>query len=147
MATSIVPCYFLNGAGGERLNAALGWLSSGIFVLGAIFMIPMAGVVGASLARLCTVFAGWINRTVLLRTVFKDCRWFAGLVTFIPTSSAAGLVFILQWTKARIIMGFGGEVTVYLLASILCVAASYFVYEKILGGMGLPHFKKSEVTV
>ena len=145
MATSIVPFYFLNATGEERINAVCGWISAGIFVLGAIALIPVAGPLGASLARVLTSVAGLINRTVLLRRVFGDTRWFAGIVTFVPIGTAVSLCILLQWTSKGY-FGIPRQLAIYLSSSVVCMVASYLVYGRFLGDMWMPQRLKSGLS-
>jgi len=84
LATSIVPYYYLNGAGYVRINTAFSLLS-GVLVAGAnVLLIPPLGILGACWARLANTPTGLVSRTIVHYKVLNDKRWYVSLLILSP---------------------------------------------------------------
>ena len=132
LATTIVQLYFLNATGGERLNAGFGILSSGLFVIGALILIPSLGAKGAAMARLFAVLSSLVTRTVFYRRVFDDRRWFACILPLIPLAPAIVLtVAIMRVRKGSGALDWGFGIFGYILSSIICYLLARVVYDRL----------------
>jgi O-antigen/teichoic acid export membrane protein len=94
LATSVVPFYYLNGAGYVRLNTLLGLTSGASVSAGALALIPLFGIVGAAWSRLCNLPAGVIATTVVQYRILEDRRWYAGILVYVPVLTTFGIAWI-----------------------------------------------------
>lgn len=134
LATSIVPFYFLNATGREKQNTVLVALSTASFLGAAFFLIRAVGLIGAPLARLFTIWAGLVSRTVVIRTLTGDRRWSAGLVTLAPPAAAVLIVGAVdRLVPAPLVSSWIVRGLTWLGASAVCVGASLWVYRSFFG--------------
>jgi O-antigen/teichoic acid export membrane protein len=93
LATSIVPYYYLNGAGYVKLNTLFGLISGGIVAVATVLLVPFVGLVGAAWARLFNTPTGIVSRTFVHYNVLRDRRWYAAVVIVAPI----GFIFAVAW--------------------------------------------------
>lgn len=84
LAGSILPFYYLNGAGLPGLNAAFGWAGSILNILLLVVLLPPFQIVGAAAAKLGSHSLSLICYPVLHRKVFQDHRWYVGVLVVLP---------------------------------------------------------------
>jgi len=84
MATSIVPYYYLNGAGYVRINTAFSLLSGALVAGANVLLIPPLGILGACWARLANTPTGLVSRTIVHYKVLQDRRWYVSLLILGP---------------------------------------------------------------
>ena len=94
LASSIIPFYFLNATGHQKLNTLFGVISTATFVFSALVLIPRAGLMGAALARLCTIAPSLVTRSILIRTLQPKAIWFGGLYMLLPTIVATSVAIL-----------------------------------------------------
>jgi len=139
LATSVVPFYFMNANGGEKVNALLGTAGAGIFIGAANFLVPIAGTVGAATAKLLSVADGIVIRTILFRREFEYRHWWSGLATMLPTSLATCVVLLVHWfCWWQSVPHWQGNIAAYGFASAACIAGCWGIYSHILRRIDLP---------
>jgi O-antigen/teichoic acid export membrane protein len=94
LATSVVPFYYLNGAGYVRLNTLLSLTSGASVGIGAFGLIRLFGIAGAAWSRLCNLPACIIATTLVQYRVLEDRRWYAGLLIYVPVLTTFGIAWI-----------------------------------------------------
>lgn len=99
LAGSILPFYYLNGAGMPGLNAAFGWVGSALNLIALFLLLPSLQLIGAAVAKLLPHSLSLICFPLLHRIVFKDYRWYVGVLVLLPT----GIVFCLITASAGVI--------------------------------------------
>lgn len=133
LATSVVSFYFLNATGGERANALLGLAGAGVFLGGAKLLIPLAGTVGAAVAKLASVADGIVARTVLFRREFAFSRWWSGLVGVAPTALAVGVTLLIQESRwGGALPHWPRAIAAFCLGSAVCLTGCWAVYARVL---------------
>ncbi len=81
LSTSIVPGYFMNGAGYVKGNTAAS-LISGIFIITAtLILVPAISLAGAAWSRLGSTPVSFVTRWILVRSVLKHKSGAYGLIT------------------------------------------------------------------
>ena len=61
-----------------------------------ILMVPWLGLIGAALARLCSIPTSTVARTILHYKVLNDRRWYAGINIFAPVVFSFMFAVIVQ---------------------------------------------------
>lgn len=84
LAGSILPFYYLNGAGLPGLNAAFGWAGSIMNILLLVVLLPPFQIMGAAAAKLGSHSLSLICYPILHRKVFQDHRWYVGVLVILP---------------------------------------------------------------
>jgi O-antigen/teichoic acid export membrane protein len=84
LAGSILPFYYLNGAGLPGLNAAFGWAGSALNAMLLFLLLPLFQIVGAAMAKLASHSLSLICYPILHRRVFQDHRWYVGFLVILP---------------------------------------------------------------
>jgi O-antigen/teichoic acid export membrane protein len=84
LASSILPFYYLNGAGMPGLNAAFGWAGSTLNVAALVLLLPSLQVIGAAAAKLATHSLSLVCYPILHRRVLMDRRWYVGFLILLP---------------------------------------------------------------
>lgn len=95
LAGSILPFYYLNGAGLPGLNAAFGWAGSALNILALLLLLPSLQVIGAAAAKLLSHSLSLLCYPILHRRVFQDCRWYVGVLVLLPPLLIFGLLLLL----------------------------------------------------
>jgi O-antigen/teichoic acid export membrane protein len=85
LAGSILPFYYLNGAGMPGLNAAFGWAGSALNIVVLLLLLPSLQVIGAAVAKLVSHSLSLLCYPILHRRVFQDHRWYVGVLVVLPT--------------------------------------------------------------
>jgi O-antigen/teichoic acid export membrane protein len=84
LAGSILPFYYLNGAGMPGLNAAFGWAGSALNITALLFLLPGLQVIGAAVAKLVSHTLSLLCYPILHQRVFQDRRWYVGFLVVLP---------------------------------------------------------------
>jgi O-antigen/teichoic acid export membrane protein len=95
LAGSILPFYYLNGAGLPGLNAAFGWAGSAMQILGLLLLLPSLKLIGAAAAKLLSHSLSLICYPILHRRIFQDRRWYVGVLVVLPPLLVFGLLSLL----------------------------------------------------
>jgi len=95
LSTTILPFYYLNGAGFPRLNAAFGWAGSALTLGSMVVLVPPLGAIGAAVSKLVAHTLSFICYPILHRRVFSDCRWYVGILVVLPIVIAFSAATIL----------------------------------------------------
>ena len=93
LATSIVPYYYLTGAGFVRLGMIFSVISGLSVVFAAVLLIPILGILGAAWSRLATIPVSLASRYITHSRVLHDDRWYAPVTSIGPVF----LTFALGW--------------------------------------------------
>ena len=98
MSTSIVPYYYLSGAGYVRLNMIFSVVSGLSVVLAGVALIPVLGILGAAWSRLANLPVSLASRSITHSRVLDDRRWYAPVTSIGPVFLTFGLCWLLtQW--------------------------------------------------
>jgi O-antigen/teichoic acid export membrane protein len=92
LAGSILPFYYLNGAGMPGLNAAFGWAGSAFNIVALLSLLPILGLLGAAVAKLLPHSLSLFCFPVLHRNVFSDYRWYVGVLVVLAPAVVFGLL-------------------------------------------------------
>jgi O-antigen/teichoic acid export membrane protein len=135
LAGSILPFYYLNGAGLPGLNAAFGWAGSILNILLLVVLLPPFQIVGAAAAKLASHSLSLICYPVLHRKVFQDHRWYVGLLVVLPpivvfAALALCLGSVKQPSDLTSLLFLCGAST---LATVLAAIPLVFVINPVLG--------------
>lgn len=93
LAGSILPFYYLNGAGMPGLNAAFGWAGVSLNLVALLILLPGLQVIGAAAAKLVAHSLSFVCYPILHRRVFMDRRWYVGFLVTLPPLIVFGLLF------------------------------------------------------
>jgi O-antigen/teichoic acid export membrane protein len=95
LAGSILPFYYLNGAGMPGLNAAFGWAGSALNIIALFLLLPGLQVIGAAAAKVVSHSLSLLCYPILHRRVFQDRRWYVGVLVVLPTLLIFALILPL----------------------------------------------------
>ena len=106
LATSIVPYYYLAGAGYVRISMVFAIVSGTAVVVAAALLISPLGMIGAAWARMAALPVVLIGRYITHSRILADKRWYAPLTTIAPVFMTYGLCWVamgrLPPTSSRI---------------------------------------------
>ncbi len=101
LSTSVPQFYFLNAAGEEQINTLLGLASSLTSLCATALMLPLLGIKGAAIGRLCSSLVGVFGRRIVLKRLFNLPRCLKATFATMLAPVITGLLLFLLERMAR----------------------------------------------
>lgn len=143
MASSVIPFYYLNAVGGERLNAGFGVLSTSLFLVSTAALIPCFGIVGAAFGRVISLVTSLVTRVILYRRCFPEQHWSAGPMTLAPTAIAMLIALPMLHTS---LSSFPAKLALYLSCFMVCTVLCRVVYKRFNSAQPMPTTASTGIT-